>query len=75
VPKQQTPPTRQDFFLRWRMASNNTIPAATDTFRLPTWPCIGIDARWSHRSRTRRLNPGPSDPKTTAVGTVKSMAS
>ena len=57
--------------LRCRTASNSTIPAATETFRLSTWPRIGIDASQSHRSRTSRRRPVPSAPTTTAVGSVQ----
>src|SRR5689334_1885827 len=60
---------------RWRSASNRTIAVATETFRLPTWPAIGMAATWSHDSRTRRRRPVPSAPTTIAVGTVRSRAS
>ena len=63
------------FDRRCRTASNSTMPAATDTFRLSTCPRIGIDTSQSHRSRTSRRSPVPSAPSTSAVGSVKSISS
>ena len=58
---------------RCRIASNSTTAAATETFRLATWPRIGIEARRSQDSRTRRRSPCPSAPSTKADGIVKSI--
>src|SRR5258708_591442 len=51
---------------RWRTTSNNTIPAATDTFSDGTLPSIGMETRKSQCLRTRSCNPLPSAPSTTA---------
>ena len=59
---------------RWRTASNSATPAATDTFRLSTCPCIGIETSQSQRSRTSRRRPVPSAPSTKAVGSVRSIS-
>src|SRR5579862_2324451 len=55
-------------------ASNNAIPAATDTFKLETNPDIGIDNKLSQCSRVNRLNPCSSAPKIIAQGFVKSIS-
>src|SRR5690606_14715552 len=59
----------------WRTASNRTTPAATETFRLSTWPAMGIETSTSHDSRTSRRSPVPSLPSTIATGTVQSYSS
>ena len=68
------PETRSHAPRRWRTASKRTMPAATETFRLLTWPSIGIDATRSQRARTSRLRPCPSLPRTNAVGSVRSTS-
>ena len=49
---------------RWRAASNNTIPPATEAFRDDTPPYCGIASSTSHCLRTRGRNPSPSPPTT-----------
>ena len=44
------------------------MAAAAETFRLLTWPAMGMAATKSHRSRTSRRRPWPSAPTTSAVG-------
>jgi hypothetical protein len=58
-----SPPRR-----RWPTASNNAMPADTDTFKLETFPLIGIETTRSQVSLTRRRSPVPSAPSTKAVG-------
>ena len=55
-----------------RFQSNNTIPAATLTFRLGIGPVIGMRMRKSQALRTLSCNPFPSAPKTTTAFSAKS---
>src|SRR5262249_53159936 len=55
-----------------RGVSNGQIPAATDTFKLSTSPCIGMCASQSQRSRVRRRRPVPSAPRAHASGPRRS---
>src|SRR3954468_3206721 len=47
---------------RRRTDSKSTMPAATETLRLSTIPCIGMRTRKSQCSRVRRRMPSPSEP-------------
>src|SRR5690606_5907468 len=49
-------------------ASYIITAAATETFRLSTWPYIGIAASASHASRVDGRKPRPSPPSTSAIG-------
>src|SRR5215210_6060177 len=57
---------------RCRRASNANTPAATETFNDSTAPRIGTVTDPSHPSRTSRLIPRPSLPKTKAIGPARS---
>ena len=48
-------------------------PAATDTFRLSTAPCIGIRSSVSQRLRVSCRRPAPSAPSTSASGPRRSV--
>ena len=54
---------------RRRRASNRQTPAATETLRLSTVPCMGMLTSWSQVSRVRRRMPSPSAPSTQAWAT------
>ena len=48
---------------RCRRVSYRHSAAATETFRLSTWPNMGMRTRASQRSRVSRRNPAPSAPE------------
>ena len=50
------------------------MPVATDTLSEFILPCIGILTRISHRAPMVFLSPFPSEPTTSANGTVKSIS-
>ena len=52
-----------------------TMPAATEAFRLSSWPFIGRETLRSQFSSVRRLMPLPSLPTTSATPPVKSTCS
>lgn len=55
-------------------ASNRQIPAATETFKLPTSPRMGIANKPSQSSFVRRLNPLSSEPNIRPIGPDKSIS-
>src|SRR6266478_3568049 len=55
---------------RCRTASNNTTPAATETFNDFTGPTVGSDTTKSQRFRVSSCNPLPSPPSTIPTGDV-----
>ena len=57
-----------------RAAWQRMTEAAVETFKEFTFPYIGMDTIKSLRSRTSRLTPSPSLPKTTAAPTFQSVS-